>query len=156
MSSVSWGLPPRGGSGRNNTTLTRIVVVVVVVAAAAALARSLPGVKVCCGRPPSRAVTSVRRRRRRTHLHTRAGAEYYYKYTRAACVCACARVSTACDVQQVGMRKVKKKGLTDPNATSDDDDVLEGDRAGSGRRLPYMYIILHITPTHRRDNSPYT
>jgi len=50
-----------------------------------ALARSLPGVKVCCGRPPSRAVTSVRRRR--AHLHTRAGAEYYYKYTHTyACV----------------------------------------------------------------------
>ncbi|KAL5233713.1 hypothetical protein ACI65C_001123 [Semiaphis heraclei] len=44
MSSVSWGLPPRGGSGRNNTTLTRIVVDVAVVVATAA-ARSLPGVK---------------------------------------------------------------------------------------------------------------
>lgn len=36
-------------------------------------ARSLPGVKVCYGRPPSRAVTSVRRRQRaHLHSHTRA------------------------------------------------------------------------------------
>lgn len=50
-----------------------------------ALACSLPGVKVCCGRPPSRAVTSVRRR---AHLLTHTQ-NNITNICMCVCVCVC-------------------------------------------------------------------